>query len=133
MLSPKWASVWPAGSVPTAYNAQGVMKAAILMTDGEYNIHYQSPTARDQALALCDNMRAAGIKVYTVGFGFSTTSTRNDNTAEGKAKDLLMKCAGEQAGAYFFPYDGAKLREDFQAIGAQLKAGLTVSKARLVN
>jgi len=44
-----------------------------------------------------------------------------------------MKCAGEQAGAYFFPYDGSKLREDFQTIGAQLKAGLTVSKAKLVN
>jgi len=133
MLSPKWASIWPAGAVPTSYGTEGVMKAAVLMTDGEYNIQYQSETSRNQALALCDNMRAAGIKVYTVGFGFSTTSKRTDNTAEGKAKDLLMKCAGEQAGAYFFPYDGSKLREDFQTIGAQLKAGLTVSKAKLVN
>lgn len=133
MLSPSWSSVFPSASMPTAYNQPNVIKAALLMTDGEYNIHYASATSRDQALALCTNMKAAGITVYTVGFGFSTSSTPSaTGTAEQRAKDLMIQCASP-GNKYFFPYDGAQLREDFQNIGNQLMGQMTSTEPKLSN
>jgi hypothetical protein len=97
------------------------------MTDGEYNIHYATPTARTQALALCEGMKAAGIRVYTIGFGFSPTAVANANgSTEERAKDLLQRCASGSSN-YFFPYDGEQLRRDFAIIGSQLKGELTTT------
>ncbi len=87
------------------------------MTDGEYNIHYATESAKNQALALCTAMKAKGVKVYTIGFGFSTSSTAADNTTEGRAKDLMQQCASPAASGesnnYYFPYDGTALRSTF--------------------
>jgi Flp pilus assembly protein TadG len=130
MLSPNWASVFTGSSAPVAYDLATNKKAAILMTDGEYNIHYTSPLARDQALALCANMKAAGIQVFTVGFGFPASTLPTDNTAAGKAKDLLMQCASDSA-SYFFPYDGPALKSAFSNIGQALMAGQ--DKVRITN
>ncbi len=83
-LSPNWAGFWPAGSVPAAPNPDKLMKAVIIMTDGAYNTHYDNNyasvyednswnpnagngTAGDQALAICNNMKAAGVEVFSVG------------------------------------------------------------------
>lgn len=133
MISPNWSSVFTGPSMPTAYNQPNVMKAAILMTDGEYNIHYASATARDQALALCANMKAQGIKVFTVGFGFSTSATANaSGTTEQRAKDLLQQCASDSS-SYFFPYDGNALRAAFSQIGTQLMGETTVRSSKITN
>lgn len=133
MLSPEWNSVWPAASQPVAYGTTNVMKVAVLMTDGEYNIHYASETARNQALNLCQAMKDKGITVYTVGFGFAEgTVASSTGTTEQRAKDLLQRCASNTS-TYFFPYDGDQLRRDFKAIGAQLMGDMQSDTAKLNN
>lgn len=133
MLSPEWNGVWPSASRPVAYGTSNVMKVAVLMTDGEYNIHYAPESARNQALALCQAMKDKGITVYTVGFGFSSSAVANaSGTTEQRAKDLLQRCASNSS-TYFFPYDGAQLRRDFQAIGSQLMGEMISDTAKLLN
>ncbi|MDX2158583.1 MAG: pilus assembly protein TadG-related protein [Hyphomicrobiaceae bacterium] len=132
LLSPNWASVWPSDSTPSAYNASNVSKVAVLMTDGEYNIHYASPSAREQALALCTSMKAAGITVYTVGFGFSTNSRAGDGTAEGNAKDILAKCSSG-TNYFHFPYDGAALRQAFSDIANALASELNINVVKVTH
>ncbi len=114
MLSPKWNSIWPSESQAAEYTDTSVMKAAIIMTDGEYNTQYSSETSKAQALALCTGMRAAGIKVFTIGFGFTTSA------ADTAAADTLKQCVNNEAGSYFLAYDGDALRQAFKDIGEQL-------------
>ena len=118
MLSPEWSTIWPSSALPTAYGNDQVIKAAVLMTDGEYNVHYASASAATQAAALCTAMKEKGIKVYTIGFGFGVTSTQ-DSTSEANARSLLTSCSSG-TNTYFFPYDSETLRQAFTAIGNQL-------------
>ena len=117
MLSPKWSTSWPTASQPASYTTANLTKAAIIMTDGEYNEQYTSATSRAQALALCSAMKSAGIQVYTIGFGFSASPATG--STEANAKDLLTLCASG-ANHYYFPYDGTALRQAFQTIGSAL-------------
>ena len=115
MLSPKWNSIWPNESQAAEYTDKNVMKAAIIMTDGEYNTQYTDETSKAQALALCNGMRQAGIKVFTIGFGFT------GNAADTAAADTLKQCVNNEAGSYFLAYDGDALRQAFKDIGQKLK------------
>ena len=115
MLSPKWNSIWPSASAAGDYNDPSVIKAAVIMTDGEYNTQYTDETSKAQALALCQGMRAAGIEVYTIGFGFSGSA------ADTAATDTLKQCANNETGKYFLAYDHAALKQTFQSIAQQLK------------
>jgi len=109
LLSDTWSSLFPASSQPEPRNDDELIKATILMTDGEYNRQYcegvrdsyincSSPngSSKDQAAALCNAMKAKGVVVYAVGFGLS----ENSSTAQ-KLKD----CASDSS-KWFFPYDG---------------------------
>lgn len=125
MLSPKWSSVWPSESRPAEYADTGTRKIAIIMTDGEYNTQYTNATSRTQALALCSNMKAAGVTVYTIGFGFSTSSQAGDGSSEGNAKDLLTQCSSG-TNHYYFPYDASALSEVFENIGDTIKGNAPV-------
>lgn len=154
ILSPNWSSIWPS-NVATAYNSQNTIKAAILMTDGEYNIQFSmggsgSNVSAKQALMLCKQMRDNGIKVYTVGFGFAenasppttnieamsetdrTTPLSGNVSAQTRALDTLAKCASSNS-SYYFPYDGQALRQVFKNIANSLSADLTGGNARLTN
>ena len=82
MISPEWSSIFPTASAPAAYNDDQTIKAVVLMTDGEYNVHYASAAAKDQALALCTAMKAKGVRVYTIGFGFAPTATQRHDFGE---------------------------------------------------
>jgi Flp pilus assembly protein TadG len=114
LISPNWVSVWPTASDPKPYNTPNNKKAVIIMTDGEYNEQYSSVDSRTQALALCSKMKAAGVTVYTVGFGFSSS-----NNSDSAALTLLQQCATSSA-TTFVPYDGTALRAAFSNIAQQL-------------
>lgn len=116
-LSPLWNSIWPLANRPVAYTDVQTIKAAILMTDGEYNKDYTNgnPSSSTQARALCTKMKADGIEVFTIGFGIG-----NNNTA----RTTLQQCATD-ADHYFFPYDGDELRGAFASIGQQLSEAVT--------
>lgn len=121
-LSPNWNNVWSLGSPIASYSDSSAMKVAVLMTDGEYNTQYASAGSKAQALALCNGMKAAGITVYTVGFGLDA-----HNSSDAAAIDTLSKCASGKE-TFFIAYDGQALRDVFTTIGgkvANLNAVLT--------
>lgn len=126
MLSPKWQSVWPEGSKPEDHNEDELIKATIIMTDGDYNTEYchgvndstincNSPngTSKAQAAELCTRMKQTGVVVYAIGFGISSGSSQ---------ETLLKDCATDDT-KWFFPYDGEQLRAAFVTIGKQLSGG----------
>lgn len=128
MINHRWASVFPWGRMPKTPDPQKLIKATILMTDGDYNTQYcngvndsdskagcNSPNGSSaaQAEALCTAMKQDGIVIYTVGFGISRNSAQ---------ERLLQNCASDST-KHFFPYNGEQLRSAFREIGRQLAAG----------
>lgn len=132
-VSKQFNGLW--SSNPAAdYAPTKVLKAVILMTDGEFNTPYCGGViARDagsgsgnlfdkiacnatngdpfdQASKLCTGMKAEGVIVYTVGFSITPGSD---------AADILSTCATDKKKA-FLPQSGADLSSDFQAIGRDI-------------
>jgi len=69
LISPNWTRVWPAASAPAPYGTRNLTKAIVVMTDGIYNTaYYNASTAAQQAIDLCNNAKAKGVVVYTIGF-----------------------------------------------------------------
>ena len=94
LIAEDYASFWGASSAPAPYaDTQGpkpkLIKAMILMTDGIFNTAYHPDIARKQALAMCANMKAKGIRVFTIGFGLGNTGS------EIEAKKTLAACASD--------------------------------------
>ncbi len=114
-------------------------KVAVLMTDGEYNYQYcnsttpntagatipdydtgnsgancKSPngTSTNQARKMCTAMKAAGITVYTVGFGLGS---------EGSAVTTLRNCASEPH-MFYNTTTGDELRNAFRHIATSIAA-----------
>jgi len=125
-LSPKWNSVWPGTSQASAFNTKGLKKIAVLMTDGEYNITYDSKglivgdqyagasvngaSSADQAVAVCTAMKRDGIDVYTVGFDLGGNQT---------AINTLKSCASDASMAYNTA-TGEQLKQAFRDIAIKL-------------
>ncbi|MEQ1615596.1 MAG: pilus assembly protein [Hyphomicrobiaceae bacterium] len=136
MISPNWSSIWPSASTPAPYSdlttlsPRGVprlQKVVVLMTDGIYNTtggvsfgdtSTQAQTISANAIAICNNMKAAGIKVYTVGFHLGSDQL---------AIDTLKACASREVSdpadmpSYFIAAEsGDELRGAFRQIALQL-------------
>lgn len=97
-LSPRWGRVFDGDARPAAYDDEEVVKYAILMTDGEFNLSYfdadevsefyndrGKAAPRNAAKRLCQEMRDSGIEVFTIGFKLE----------ERNAKETMSACAGE--------------------------------------
>ena len=116
MLAPQWSDVLPGDSTPVAYDNTDFRKVAILMTDGMFNNYYESSNGVSvaQSRSLCDQMKAKGITVYTVGF-----------QVPDEVVPTLTYCATSPK--HFYPAeDGAALRQTFQDIAKRLN-GLRLS------
>lgn len=134
MVSPNFASLWPTASQPAAYGTDKLLKVVVLMTDGAFNTTYckgvisqdsgtgsgssadhincNAPNgdAFSQAQALCDNMKAQGVIIYTVGF---------DVADDDDAQDIMTECATDAQHVYL-PSTGAALKSAFRAIGQDI-------------
>ena len=119
LISPNWASVWPAASQPQAYskttelNEDGepkLHKIAILMTDGSYNQYYSGSSSTTQARAICENMKTAGVTVYTVGFAISVGST----------PDVTMQLCATSSEHYYNASNGEALKQAFRDIALKI-------------
>ena len=110
LLAPEWDRLWPEESAPKEYNDPEYTKVAILMTDGQFNNFYEpdNGNAEAQARKLCDNMRASGITIYTVGF-----------QVPKEALPILEYCASSPS-HFFDAKDGSQLRQTFQTIAKRL-------------
>ncbi len=110
-VSPQWNNVFPVSSAAKSYGNKENIKAVVLMTDGDYNTSYgNKSSSSDMARRYCQEMKDAGVIIYTVGFGVPAGS---------KQRATLEACASSAANT-FFPYDGAQLRKSFNLIGAAL-------------
>jgi Flp pilus assembly protein TadG len=133
MLNPDFGYAWPT-SQPRPYRAANLLKAAIIMTDGEFNtVHCEGVVARNstsgsgntnkhnncvapngdpyaQARTYCDAMKSNGIVVYTVGFNISSGST---------ASNLLRYCASGDSN-FYLASNGTALRDSFRQIARNI-------------
>jgi Flp pilus assembly protein TadG len=134
MLSPNFGYVWPADSRPEPYGTKDLLKAAIIMTDGEFNtVHYDGVLSRNsnigntsqrhqnnahnglpyvQAKAYCDAMHDAEITVYTVGFDIGVNSP---------AAEIMSYCASEPKN-YYSAANAEELSNSFQQIARNISA-----------
>lgn len=135
MISPNFGYLWPnAVQKPAAYKTKDLVKVVVLMTDGAFNTTYcKGVISRDsgsgsgssadhincnapnggafsQAKALCDNMKAQGVIIYTVGF---------DVASDQNAQDIMTACATDAQHVYL-PSTGAALKDAFRAIGQDI-------------
>ena len=134
MVSPNFASLWPTESRPAAYGTDKLLKVVVLMTDGAFNTTYckgvisqdsgsgsgsssdhincNAPNgdAFSQAQALCANMKAQGVIIYTVGF---------DVGSDVAAQNIVQACATD-ADHVYMPSTGASLKAAFHAIGEDI-------------
>jgi len=142
MISPNFGYLWPAASQPAAYGTANLIKAVILMTDGDFNIQYcngvlssdsingtssqkincNAPdgSSSAQATALCNAIKAPANNtvLYTVGFDLG-----NDTTAI----NLLQSCASSPSDFFQATAGTNDLTTDFSAIAQDLQ-NLRISK-----
>ncbi|PPD28073.1 MAG: hypothetical protein CTY20_11575 [Hyphomicrobium sp.] len=122
MVSPSWTSIWPATSDPKPYG-KDVIKAVVLMTDGEFNTAYRNggtgypdSSSTDvnfvgsspyQAIQLCNNMKAAKVQVFSIAY-----------MAPLNAEALLKSCSGDAN--YYDAANAGQLQDSFRAIAEKL-------------
>jgi len=68
LVSPNWNDVWAGAGLAKPYGVKNNIKSIVLMTDGAYNTQYNGAASANQAVDLCNNAKAAGVIVYTIGF-----------------------------------------------------------------
>jgi Flp pilus assembly protein TadG len=113
-LAHGWMSLMGGGpyTVPALNPLYTYKKAVILLTDGlnTANRWTNSTSVIDAREKLtCDNLRAAGITVYTVQV----------NTGSDPQSDILKYCATDPAG-YFYLTNAAQIQTAFASIGQNL-------------
>lgn len=134
LVSPRFNGPWPTSSQPSPANATNVVRAVVMMTDGEFNsVYCNGVIAQDstsgsgdtnthigcnapngssyvQAEALCQAMKDAGVRVYTVGFAVVNSPN---------ARNLMRNCATDPSYAYE-ANSGQALIDVFRSIGRNL-------------
>lgn len=110
MISPAWSAVFPESAAPLAYDEPDSAKALILMTDGAFNTVGDSSNGNStwQAKQLCDQAKAAGIRIYSVAF-----------QAPEAGREVLQYCS---SGSEFFfrPENGQQLQDAYQSIASSI-------------
>lgn len=132
-LSPSFSGLWSDSSQhPGPMDAQDLVKALILMTDGEFNTGYcdgvisadsgyggssdhidcdtENGGPYVQAAALCNAVKADGVVLYTVGFGMTAGST---------GANFLEACATAPEN-YYLASDGPQLTAAFNSIAKSI-------------
>ena len=116
MISEKWAGIFTGTKAPGPNSDPNIKKAVLLMTDGDFNTAYTAgtPDADQKAestartLALCANIKAENIRVFTVAF-----------MAPPAAETLLRSCASAP-GDYFDASNSTQLHDAFTSIAKKL-------------
>ena len=139
MISPTFGSIFPAASRPDPYDANGLLKVVILMTDGEFNTPYCNGVVAGavsgsgsttqhincaatngnpfaQAVTMCNAMKARNIIIYTVGFDIGNS---NGGAGVDTAKEVMEQCATDASHVYL-PSNGSSLQTAFGAIGRSI-------------
>ncbi|WP_421856517.1 pilus assembly protein TadG-related protein [Oricola sp.] len=128
MLSPNWNSAWSSTSQHAEdFNTLGVSKHAIIMTDGAFNTYessgqycsgYGTSLSENYSTALCDAMKAKGVKIYSIAFD-----------AGSDAERLMKSCASTSSGTTFYynATDDDDLEDAFVEIANDIKGLLLIN------
>ncbi|EDX82086.1 MAG: TadE/TadG family type IV pilus assembly protein [Phenylobacterium sp.] len=140
LVSPNF-GLWSGLGAPAAYDSSKTLKAVVLMTDGEFNTpyfrgviasdagngsggadtHINQPATNgssfEQAYRLCENMKAADVIVYTVGFDIG--AARNMTGPIDSAGELMARCATNPDRA-FQASSSTDLSDAFRDIGRDI-------------
>ena len=142
-VSPNFNGLWPSTANHAApYGADHLLKVVVMMTDGEFNTPYcQGVIAQDagagsgdtnwhircnatngspfqQAVRLCEAMKAQDIIIYTVGLDVADVRDNTPNVVD-TAKEVIETCATSRDHVYL-PSDDTDLREAFRAIARSI-------------
>jgi hypothetical protein len=128
MLSPKWDQIWTGASRPAPYSEltelrdgrPKLKKVAVLMSDGEYNTYRgwkeSDPVlVTNNAKAICQNMKNAGIEIYTVGFGLDQLAADRRALAEA-----TLKACGTDLEHFYHAVNANELKSAFRDIGVKM-------------
>ncbi|MHA7900712.1 MAG: pilus assembly protein TadG-related protein [Henriciella sp.] len=125
-LSPNWNGIWPAASQAAAYNNPDIEKVVILMTDGVFGQTFDLSLGVDfsktNAVALCENMKAEGIRIFSVGFGLELDpvyDTAPEHFQIHFPEYVLRKCATNDDHV-FTASTGAELADIYEIIAIRL-------------
>ena len=128
-LSPNWSAVWTGEARPGTYadltsiQSNGrprLRKVAVLMSDGVFNTmrgwkDQDQQTVSNYAKALCTNMKAQGIEIFTVGLALDQLTMSERAIAE----DALGSC-GTDLSHFYSTLNVEELQTAFQDIAFQL-------------
>lgn len=129
VLSPNWNKIWSGDSAPASYGlidsrgptgAPRLRKIAVLMTDGDYNTYTSNKntdpaTVTAHAKALCENMKAKGVEVFTVGFKLNELP----GVERSRAIETLEAC-GSDVGHFYNSIDENHLLNAFRDIALKI-------------
>ena len=123
LVSPEWAGIWTGASRPEPYGTKDLIKAVVLMTDGEFNAAYAGSDARPRATnesfrradTLCEDMKGEGVLVFAIGFDLD----------DDRAGDMLEDCASwdpdkEDEKLFFDARNETELRKAYREIAIRL-------------
>lgn len=110
LISPEFSDIFTGKAAPLPYNEPDGAKAMIIMTDGEFNSQLFGSQGNSvaQAKALCDEIKAKDIIIYTVAFD-----------APQQGKDVLAYCASGVEFA-FTAQNAGELTESYKAIATSI-------------
>ena len=114
LVSDQWGGTWGGDSTPDSYGRVGedkLLKAVVLMTDGEFNTQYYGSKSAQQAVKLCSAMKTKGVVVFSVGFGLGGNS---------EALNTLKKCATLGNGYFADTSNAEELEQAFENFASKL-------------
>ncbi len=128
MLSPNWKSLMPASAEPSKYGTPNTDKVMIVMTDGLFNKEFSKAASYPVkaginqasgrlAMGYCDNLKANGVKVYTIGFDLDGIK---DKGQRDEAELTLKSCASSSS-SFFRADNGAQLTAAFKEIAKRVQ------------
>ena len=133
LLSPNWKGIWSNKGLPKSYNANGMKKVVVLLTDGvSNNCNYHkgdygagcNPSDLNAKLSrICSSMKDKGIQIYTVLFDIQSVPNA---TQKAEIIDTMRSCA-TLPGYFFDSPTPEQLVLDFKVIGLDL-ASLRITK-----
>lgn len=108
-----------------AYNSPGMLKAIVLLTDGQQTSNGWGPgdtqsvsNAEDNLETMCTAIKDKGVTILTVAFDLNDSDT----------EDRLRDCASSDEHFFFDVDTGAELLAAFKSIGTQLGGLMRISK-----
>ena len=110
LISDDWSDVFTGSATPLDSSEPDVVKAMIMMTDGEFlnQFHTSQGNSTQQAEKMCDAVKDDDVIIYTVAF-----------QAPQKGKDILSYCASGPE-FFFSAENGQELVESYRAIATSI-------------